>query len=73
MQLVEATAATHSLESQGQALSAEFKSSSQRKPLALTNWRAKDGHCQQGANPDHHRSHSLAGKPRTDIVSRVKI
>src|SRR6266404_542006 len=38
--------ATHQLERQGQALSAGLKSSSPQKPL--TNWRAKDRHCQQG-------------------------
>src|SRR6266404_4124458 len=38
--------ATHSLESQGQALSAGSKSSSPWKPL--TDWRAKDRHHQQG-------------------------
>src|SRR6266404_1441043 len=69
MKLVEA--ATHCLESQGQALSAGSKSSSPWKPL--TGWRAKDRHCQQGQNPAHHGSHSLTGEPRTGIVSRVKI
>src|SRR6267378_2994546 len=63
--------ATHQLESQGQALSAESKSSSPWKPL--TSWRAKDRHCQQGQNPAHHGSHSQTGEPRTGIVSRVKI
>src|SRR6266404_4811374 len=63
--------ATHSLESQGQALSAGTKSSSPQKPL--TPWRAKDRHCQQGPNPAHHRSHSLSGEPRTVIVSRDQI
>src|SRR6267378_159756 len=63
--------ATHLLESQGQALSAESKSSSPWKPL--TSWRAKDRHCQQGQNPAHHGSHSHPGEPRTGIVSRVKI
>src|SRR6266404_1389914 len=65
------TEATHILESQGQALSPGSKSSSPQKPL--TNWRAKDRHCQQGQNPAHHRSHSPTGEPRTGIVSRVKI
>ncbi len=55
--------ATHILESQRQALSAEPKSSSPQKPL--TNWRAKDRHRQQHPNPAHHRSHSptASGKP----------
>src|SRR6266404_214186 len=61
------TEATHSLESQGQALSEGSKSSSPWKPL--TPWRAKDRHHQQGQNPAHHGSHSLSG----GIVSRVKI
>src|SRR6266404_6066621 len=63
--------ATHILESQGQPLSAGSKFSSPRKPL--TNWRAKDSHCQQGQNPAHHGNHSQTGEPRTAIVSRVKI
>src|SRR6267378_2534917 len=71
MQLYEAGAATHQLESQGQVLSAGSKSSSPWKPL--TNWRAKDRCCQQGPNPAHHGSHSLSGKPRTGVVSRVQI
>ncbi len=65
------TEATHILESQGQALSAGSKSSSPQKPL--TNWRAKDRHCQQGRNPAHHGSHSLPGEPRTGVISRVEI
>src|SRR6267378_918618 len=69
MKLVEA--ATHCLESQGQALSAGSKSSSPWKPL--TAWRAKDRHCQQGQNPAHLGSHSRTGEPRTGIVSKVKI
>src|SRR6266404_4628675 len=63
--------ATHFLKSQGQALSAGLKSSSLQKPLTF--WRAKDRHGQQGQNPAHHRSHSLAGEPRTCVISRVKI
>src|SRR6266404_637978 len=63
--------ATHSLESQGQVLSAGSKSSSPQKPL--TSWRAKDRHCEQGQNPAHHGSHSLSGEPRTGIFSRVEI
>src|SRR6267378_1011830 len=65
------TEATHSLESQGQVLSAGSKSSSPQKPL--TSWRAKDMCRQQGSNPAHHRSHSLPGEPRTHIISRVQI
>ncbi len=63
--------ATHKLESRGQPLSAGSKSSSPWKPL--TNWRAKDRHCQQGQNLTHHGSHSQTGEPSTGIVSRVKI
>src|SRR6267378_3384031 len=63
--------ATHELDSRGQVLSAGLKSSSPWKPL--TNWRAKDRHCQQGPNPAHHRSHSPTGEPRTGIVSTVQI
>src|SRR6266404_1944313 len=63
--------ATHTLKSQGQALSAGSKSSS--PPKLLTHWRAEDMHCQQGQNPAHHKSHSHAGEPRTGIISRVEI
>src|SRR6266404_1366374 len=55
------TEATHFLESQEQALLAGSKSSSPQKPL--TDWRAKDRHCQQGQNPAHHGHHSLSGEP----------
>ncbi len=65
------TEATHNLESQGQALSAELKSSSPQKPL--TSWRAKDMHCQQGSNPAYHGSHSQTEEPRTCVISRVQI
>src|SRR6266404_2655472 len=63
--------ATHVLKSQGQASLAGSKSSSPQKPLTI--WRAKDRHCQQGQNPGHHRSYTLSGEPRTDVISRVKI
>src|SRR6266404_5485804 len=63
--------ATHRLESQGQVSSAGAKSSSPQNPL--TDWRAKDRHCQQGPNTAHHGSHSHTGEPRTGVVSRVKI
>src|SRR6267378_2837385 len=65
------TEATHSLESQGQALSTGSKSSPLWKPL--TNWRAKDSCHQQGQNLAHHGSHSPTGEARTGIISRVKI
>src|SRR6266404_2801816 len=63
--------ATHFLESQGKVSSAGSKSSSSHKPL--TNWRARDRHCEQRPNPAHHRSHSHTGEPRTGIMSRVQI
>jgi hypothetical protein len=50
------TTATHQLESQGQALSAGQKHS--KAPQPLTNWRAKDRHCQQARNTARHHSHS---------------
>src|SRR6266404_1645122 len=56
------TEGTHFLESQGKVSSAGSKSSSSHKPL--TNWRARDRHCEQRPNPAHHRSHSLPGEPR---------
>src|SRR6266404_2682137 len=71
MQLCEAAAATHFLESQGQAPLAGSKSSSPQKPL--THWRAKDRCHQQGRHPAHHRSHSHPGEPRTGVFRRVKI
>ena len=72
MQLVEAAAATHDLEGQGQASSAGSKSSSPWKPL--TNWRAEDGCHQQGPNPAHHRSNSPTREPGTGVVvNRVQI
>src|SRR6266404_1410557 len=63
------TGTTHILESRGQVLLAGSKSSSPQKPL--TNWRSKDRCSQQGANPAHHRSHSLPGEVRTGNVSGV--
>src|SRR6266404_487948 len=63
--------ATHSLESQGQLLSAGTKSSSPQKQL--TRWRAKGRHYQQGKNPTHHGSHSLPEEPQTGIISRDQI
>ena len=71
MQLCEAGAATHSLESQGQASSAGSKFSSPWKPL--TSWRGEDRHHQQGQNPAHHRTHSPTGEPRTGVISRVQV
>src|SRR6266404_515156 len=60
--------ATHSLESQGQLLSAGTKSSSPQKQL--TRWRAKGRHHQQGKNPTHCRSHSLPGEPRSSARTK---
>src|SRR6266404_2969265 len=65
------TEATHILENQGQASSAGSKCSPPQK--LLTCWRAKDRHCEQVQNAAHHRSHSLAEKPGTGIISRVQI
>src|SRR6266404_4306722 len=63
--------ATHKLESRGQESSAESKSSSPQRPLTF--WTAKDSGHQQGQNPAHHGSHSLAGEQRTAVVSRNQI
>src|SRR6266404_516827 len=63
--------ATHTLKSQGQALSAGSKSSS--PPKLLTHWRGEDMHCQQDQNPAHHGSHSQAEEWRTGIISRDQI
>ena len=41
-------------------------------PQPLTNWRAKDKHCQQARNTARHYSHSHPGEPRTGIVSRLE-
>jgi len=54
-----------------QALSAGSKFSSPWKPL--TNWKAKERHCQQGPNPAHHRSHLQTGEPRTALSAGSKI
>ena len=64
-------AATHSLESQGQALLAGLKYCKAHQPL--TNWRAKDRHCQQAWNTARHSSHSLPEEPWIGIISRLKI
>src|SRR6266404_6372862 len=63
--------ATHFLGNQGQELSAGYKSSPPWKPL--TDWRAKDTHCQQGQNPAHHRSCSLPRWPRTCIGVQIQL
>ena len=63
-------AATHRLENQGQELLAGKKHN--KAPQPLTNWRAKDRHCQQARNTARHHSHSLPGEPRTGIVSRLE-
>ena len=66
----QSTAATHFLEGQGQVLSTGLKHSKAQQPL--TNWRAKDRHCQQAWNTGRHSSHLQSGEPRTGIVSRLK-
>ncbi|KAH9000531.1 hypothetical protein EDB86DRAFT_3135000 [Lactarius hatsudake] len=70
LQTQRATAATHGLESRGQASSAGFKHSEPRQPL--TNWRAEDRRRQQASNTASHGSHSLPGEPRTGVVSRLQ-
>ncbi|SRR6266404_5063395 len=64
------TDATHQLDSQGQPTFAGSKCSSPQK--TLTNWRAKDNHCQQGLNAAHHRSHSPSGEPRMGMSAGSK-
>src|SRR6266702_712845 len=66
LQTQRATAATHFLESRGQASSAAFKRSEPRQPL--THWRAEDRHRQQPSNAASHGSHSRTGEPRTGVV-----
>src|SRR6266702_284318 len=63
-------AATHFLESRGQASSAGLKRSHARQPL--TNWRAEDRHRQRARNVATHGSHSLTGEPRTGVVSGLE-
>ncbi|KAH9000679.1 hypothetical protein EDB86DRAFT_3242436 [Lactarius hatsudake] len=63
-------AATHELESRGQASSAGSKRTEATQPL--TNWRAEDKRRQQARNAPRHRSHSLPGEPRTGVVSRLE-
>src|SRR6266702_2678802 len=66
----QATAATHFLESRGQASSAALKPSEPRQPL--TDWRDKDRHRQQPRNAASHGSHSRTGEPRTSTVSSLE-
>ena len=61
---------THSLESQGQELSAALKDSKAQQPH--TSWRAKDRDCYQAWNTAMHSSHSQAGKSSTGVVRRLK-
>ena len=63
-------AATHKLESRGQASSAGFKYSKTWQPL--TGWRAEDRLHQQASNTARHGSHSLTGEQRTGIISRLQ-
>ena len=64
------TAATHILKSQEQALSAGLKHTKAQQPL--TDWRAKDRHCQQAGNTPRHSSYSLSEKSRTGVVNRLE-
>ena len=41
-------------------------------PQPLTDWKAKDRHCQQAGNTARYYSHSHAGEPWTGIVSRLE-
>ncbi|KAH9054855.1 hypothetical protein EDB87DRAFT_1824953 [Lactarius vividus] len=70
LEIQRATAATHFLESRGQASSAVWKHSEPRQPL--TNWRAEDTRRQQAGNTASHGSHSLSGEPRIGVVSRLE-
>ncbi|KAH9051713.1 hypothetical protein EDB87DRAFT_1582210 [Lactarius vividus] len=70
LEIQRATAATHFLESRGQASSAGWKHSEPRQPL--TNWRAEDRRHQQAGNTASHGSHSPPGEPRTGVVSRLE-
>jgi len=70
LEMQRARAATHGLESQGQASSAALKLSKPRQPL--TGWRAEDRRHQQPSNPVSHGSHSWAGEPRAGIVSSLQ-
>src|SRR6266702_4537932 len=65
-----ATAATHYLESRGQASSATLIPSEPRQPL--TSWRAKDRRRQQPSNQASYGNHSLPGEPRTGVVSSLE-
>src|SRR6266702_2462862 len=64
------TAATHVLESRGQASSVGLKRSHAWQPL--TNWRAEDKRRQQARNAATHGSHSHPGEPRTGVVSGIE-
>ena len=65
------TAATHILESQGQASSAGLKHLMAQQPL--TPWRAKDSHCQQAWNIARHSSHSHSRKSKIGLLSRFSM
>ena len=64
------SAATHFLESQGQALSAGLEHSKTQQSLTL--WTVKNRHCQHASNTASHSSHSLSGQSRTGIVSMLQ-
>jgi hypothetical protein len=71
LELQQGTTATHILKSQGQARSAGQNWSKASQPL--TNWRVKDRHDQQADIAARHHSHSLAGNPRTGMISRPEL
>ena len=64
------TTVTHPPENQSQVLSASQKHS--KTPQPLTDWRAKNRHCQQARNTARHHNHSHAGEPRTGNVRRLE-
>ena len=66
----EGTAATHKLESRGQASSAALKHSKEEQPL--TYWRAEYRHHQQASNTARHSSYSLPEEQRIGILSRLE-
>ena len=70
LQTQQGTAATHQLESRGQASSAGLRHSKAQQPL--TSWRAEDRHHQQASNTARHNSHSQPGEQRTGIISRLQ-
>jgi hypothetical protein len=44
-----------------------------KEPQPLTSWRVNNRHDQQAKNAARHHSHSQAGEPRTDMISRLEL